>query len=146
MIRPRRSQDDRVQSPHSDRTTEGIRVRAAAQYLPDESENTGSYIYGYRIVIENTGSERARLLTRHWIILDADGNRNDVRGTGVVGKHPDLGPGESFSYESYCPLPSPWGTMEGSYLMQRENGERFRAEIGRFFLVPQGSLLELDAE
>ena len=91
-------------SPESDEITEGIRVQAAAQYLEDESDPTqGRYVYIYRIIITNEGAERAKLLTRHWIILDADGNRHDVRGPGVVGEFPDLAAGESFQYFSGCP-------------------------------------------
>ena len=130
------------QSPQSDQTTEGIRVRAAAQYLPDESDpDNKRYIYIYRVIISNEGTERAKLLTRHWIILDADGNRQDVKGPGVVGETPDLEPGESFQYFSGCPLETEWGTMEGTYIMERENGDRLSVVIGRFFLVPSAPAL-----
>lgn len=129
-------------SPESDQTTEGIRVRAAAQYLPEESDPAqGRYVYIYRIIISNEGTESAKLLTRHWIILDADGNRHDVRGPGVVGEFPDLAPTESFQYFSGCPLETEWGTMEGTYTMERENGDRFSVVIGRFFLVPSAPAL-----
>ena len=78
--------------------------------------------------------EVAQLLTRHWIIIDAEGNQEEVRGPGVVGQTPTLAPGEGFKYTSYCPLPTPWGTMEGSYRMQRPSGEVFDAKIARFYL------------
>ncbi len=134
------------QTPHSDCETEGIRVQAAAQYLPQESSpDQNHYVYIYRIIISNEGSESAKLLTRHWIIRDGDGNRRDVKGPGVVGEFPDLAPGESFQYFSGCPLPTNWGTMEGTYTMERESGDRFSAAIGRFFLVPSAPPIQQTA-
>ena len=131
-------------SPHSDTCTEGIRVQAAAQYLPRESDpDQAHYVYVYRIVISNEGTKRAKLLTRHWVILDSHGDREDVKGAGVIGQCPDLEPGESFAYVSGCPLPTEWGTMEGTYTMEREDGDRFLAEVGRFFLVPSAPPIEL---
>ena len=126
-----------TQPPFSDTITEGIRVRAAAQFLPAESDAaTRHFAYVYRIVISNEGTRRAKLLTRHWIIRDGDGRREDVKGPGVVGRFPDLAPGQSFTYVSGCPLRTEWGTMEGTYTMEREDGDRFLARIGRFLLVP----------
>lgn len=126
-----------ARTPSSDTLTEGIRIQAAGQYMPgDSNPDQKQYIYAYRIVITNEGTRRARLKSRHWVILDADNTREDVRGPGVVGKTPDLAPGERFEYMSGCPLRTPWGTMEGTYTMERENGEQFEAVIGRFFLVP----------
>jgi ApaG protein len=120
----------------SDTVTEGIRVQAAAQYLEGESEpDQRQYLFAYRIRIRNEGTRRARLKSRHWIIVDADNHREDVRGPGVVGKTPLLAPGESFEYSSGCPLRTPWGTMEGSYTMERDDGSSFEAAVGRFFLV-----------
>lgn len=117
--------------------TEGIRVHAAAQYMPkDSNPEQKQFVFAYRIVIANEGHESARLLSRHWIIIDADNRREEVRGEGVVGKTPNLATDERFEYTSGCPLRTAWGTMEGSYLMERADGRRFRAEIGRFFLVP----------
>jgi ApaG protein len=125
------------QSHSSDVTTEGIRVQAAAQYLANDSRpEQRQFVYGYRIVISNQGERRAKLKSRHWVILDADNNRQEVRGPGVVGKFPDLAPGESFEYCSGCPLATKWGTMEGSYVFQREDGSEFEVSIGRFFLAP----------
>lgn len=122
----------------SDTVTEGIRVHAVAQYLPDESDpESKRFCFAYRIRISNEGERRARLLMRHWVILDADNDRRDVRGPGVVGAHPDLAAGESHEYTSSCVLPTHWGTMEGSYTFERQDGARFEVAIGRFFLVPQ---------
>ena len=137
MARPKLDTADVKRSASSDTLTEGIRVQAAAQYLPSESNpQDKQYIYAYRIVLTNEGTRRAKLKSRHWIILDADNHREDVRGPGVVGKTPDLAPGERFEYMSGCPLRTSWGTMEGTYIFERETGEQFEAVIGRFFLVP----------
>lgn len=120
----------------SDCTTEGVRVGAAAFYMPDESDpHMQRYLFGYRIVIANNGELPAKLLSRHWIILDANGRREEVNGPGVVGETPALAPGQAFEYTSYCPLPTPWGTMEGTYTMQRPDGTLFEAKIGRFYLA-----------
>ena len=120
-----------------DTITQGMRVVAQAQYLPSESDpDRRHFVWNYRVVITNEGTGRARLKLRHWIILDADNRREDVRGGGVVGKTPSLAPGERFEYTSTCPLRTRWGTMEGSYTFEREDGSTFEAAIGRFFLVP----------
>lgn len=131
------------QSPHSESVTEGIRIHAAAQFLPERSGSGQSHSeYVYRITMTNVGKRAARLLARHWIIIDADRHREDVRGPGVVGEFPRLEPGQSYSYMSRCPLRTRWGTMEGSYTFERDDGERFRVRIGRFFLVPSAPPLE----
>ncbi|MER3522737.1 MAG: Co2+/Mg2+ efflux protein ApaG [Ignavibacteria bacterium] len=120
----------------SETVTEGVRVRAAALYLPDQSQPAAQkYLFAYRISIINEGTERVRLLSRHWVIINGSGDREDVGGPGVVGKFPSLAPGEQFEYTSFCPLDTEWGTMEGSFRMQREDGETFDAIIGRFFLA-----------
>jgi len=128
------------QRASSDTTTEGIRVEAAAYYIPTDSNPEGhQYVFGYRITISNVGTRKARLRSRHWVILDADNGRHDVRGQGVVGQFPDLAPGQRFEYTSGCPLPTKWGTMEGSYTFERDDGSRFEVAVGRFFLVPNTS-------
>ncbi|MCE9589067.1 MAG: Co2+/Mg2+ efflux protein ApaG [Planctomycetes bacterium] len=122
----------------SDTITQGIRVDAHAFYLPDESDPTiGKYLFGYRISITNEGDAPAQLVSRHWLIIDADGHREEVNGPGVVGKTPRLEPGESFEYTSHCPLGTEWGTMQGEYQMKRDDGTPFEARIGRFFLTRQ---------
>jgi ApaG protein len=123
-------------NPNSDNVTQDIRIQAAAQFLPSESDpDEDRYLFVYRIRIVNEGSRRVKLLSRHWIILDAHKQRDEVVGEGVVGKQPDLGPGESFEYTSYCPLRTKWGTMEGTYTFEDE-GTTFEVNVGRFFLVP----------
>ena len=120
----------------SDTVTNGIRVKAVAKYMQENSNPEADYyFFSYRITVTNEGDEKVKLLSRHWIIIDSEGNREDVRGPGVVGKTPDLGPGETFEYTSFCPLNTNWGTMEGNYQMKTEGGEIFDAHIGRFYLV-----------
>ena len=119
----------------SDITTEGIRVGATAYYLPEESDpDDRRYVFGYTIVIVNTGDAPAQLLRRHWVIIDAHGRREEVEGAGVVGETPRLEPGQAFKYQSFCPLPTTWGTMEGTYRMRRDDGAEFDVAIGRFYL------------
>jgi ApaG protein len=126
-----------MQNGHSDVTTDGIRVRVGAQYLPNQSSpESHRFAYAYRVKIRNEGQSPAQLLTREWVILDADNGRRTVKGDGVVGEQPLLAPGESFEYVSGCTLPTEWGTMEGSYHFVRENGTPFTVAIGRFFLTP----------
>lgn len=121
---------------HSDSVSQGIRVRVGAQFIPDQSDpDRHDYVFAYRVVIDNEGTEPAQLMTRHWVILDAAGERRDVRGPGVVGKQPLLAPGERFEYVSGCRMPTEWGSMEGSYGFQRPDGESFEVAIGRFFLA-----------
>ncbi len=124
----------------SDVTTEGVRVGATAFYLPQESDPSEErFVWGYRIVILNQGKQKVQLISRHWVIIDADGKREEVRGAGVVGETPILEPGQGFKYVSGCPLRTPWGTMEGSYQMRREDGTMFDAEIGRFYLTREAT-------
>ncbi|MCA8965547.1 MAG: Co2+/Mg2+ efflux protein ApaG [Planctomycetes bacterium] len=124
-------------TPQSDTTTEGIRIQAIAEFVPHESEpGNRRFVFSYRITMTNVGEQPAKLLSRHWIIVDGEGRREDVRGRGVIGEYPRLLPGESYSYKSFCPLSTEWGTMEGNYTFEREDGGRFLARIGRFFLVP----------
>lgn len=126
-----------MQNGHSDVTTDGIRVRVGAQYLPNQSSpQAGRFAYAYRVKIHNDGDATAQLLTREWLILDADNGRRVVKGDGVVGEQPLLAPGEGFEYVSGCTLPTEWGTMEGSYQFVREDGSSFEAAVGRFFLTP----------
>lgn len=124
------------QSGHSDRTTDGIRVQVGAAYLAAQSEpELGRFYFAYRVILSNVGDRPARLLSRYWRILDADNQVHEVEGPGVVGEHPHLLPGETFEYMSGCPLETAWGTMEGHYTWEWDDGESFRVEIGRFFLA-----------
>ena len=135
-------------SPDSDALSHGIRVQAAATYLPEESNpDAPFFLYMYRIEIRNEGFRRAKLLSRHWIIRDAFNEREDVRGPGVVGEYPVLAPGQSYEYASTSPLRTRWGTMEGSYRFEDcDTGDTFEVDIGRFFLVPTSEVRQLSAE
>jgi ApaG protein len=115
--------------------TRGISVTVEPRFMPEESSpDHGRYFFAYAVEIINTGPERVQLRSRYWKIIDGNGLVQEVRGAGVVGKQPVLGPGESFTYTSGCPLPTPNGTMEGSYFMETEGGEIFAARIPAFSL------------
>lgn len=119
-----------------DAVTRGIRVHAKAHYVEDRSApERGFYFFAYRITIFNEGTEVVKLLSRHWIITDGDGETQEVRGPGVVGEQPSLSPGEHFAYTSACPLPTPVGTMHGSFQMLTLAGEYFDAKVGPFRLA-----------
>ena len=116
-----------------------IAVSAQTQYLPDQSdEKAERYVFAYTITIRNAGSVAAQLVSRHWVITDAEGLVQEVRGLGVVGAQPTLAPGESFEYTSGASIATPVGTMRGSYQMVAEDGTRFEAAIPQFTLsVPR---------
>jgi len=104
-------------------------------YIDDESEpDDNKYVFAYTITIRNTGTVSAQLLTRHWVITDADGKVQEVRGDGVVGEQPRLAPGEHFQYTSAALIETPVGTMGGSYQMVADDGVSFDAEIPLFRL------------
>ena len=124
-----------AQSGSSETVTEGIRVEVYPEFIPEQSIPTeDKYVFAYKVVITNESSRRARLVSRRWVIINADGDREDVEGPGVVGYTPELEPGESFEYTSFCPLNTSWGTMEGSFSMIAENGEEFDVQVARFYL------------
>lgn len=128
----------------SDSTTKGIRIQAHAEFVPHESEpHNNRFVFAYRITMTNVGDQPAKLLSRHWVIVDSEGRRDEVRGRGVIGEYPHLAAGQSYSYKSWCPLGTEWGTMEGSYNFVRDDGERFSVSIGRFFLVPTAPSLSV---
>jgi ApaG protein len=116
--------------------TDGIRVRVQSQYLPDQSSpRDDRFVFAYTITISNEGASTAQLRTRHWIITDARGVIEEVRGDGVVGVQPTLEPGQKFQYTSGCVLTTPVGTMRGSYRFWRDDGSYFDAEIAPFSLA-----------
>jgi ApaG protein len=116
-----------------------ITVSAATQYLAEQSdEAAGRYVFAYTITLRNTGSVAAQLISRHWVITDAEGLVQEVRGLGVVGTQPLLQPGERFEYTSGASIATPVGTMRGSYQMVATDGTRFEAPIPEFTLsVPR---------
>ena len=115
--------------------TEGIRISVSTPYLPTQSSPTAHrYAFAYTVRLANQGPSVAQLRTRHWIITDGNGKVEQVRGPGVIGKQPILGPGETFEYTSGCVLETARGEMRGSYEMHREDGTAFDAEIAPFAL------------
>src|SRR5262245_37684351 len=120
----------------SEAQTSGIRVLVRSQYVSERSRpEIGEFFFAYTILIENRSRERVQLVSRHWVITDAEGRQEEVRGPGVVGEQPVLDPGESFQYTSACPLRTPFGTMRGTYQMVRPDGTRFDAQIATFRLA-----------
>lgn len=118
-----------------------IRIDVATNYVVDQSEpDVGKYVFVYTITIENLGDIPAKLLSRHWVITDANGKVQEVTGDGVVGEQPLLHPGETFRYSSGAVLETPVGAMEGSYRMEADNGINFEAPIPPFTLAVPGML------
>ncbi len=118
-----------------------IRIEVVTNYVVDQSEpDIGRYVFAYTITIENLGDLPARLLSRHWVITDANGKVQEVTGDGVVGQQPHLNPGEIFRYSSGAVLETPVGAMQGSYRMEADNGTNFEAPIPPFTLAVPGVL------
>lgn len=130
------------------KTTNGIKISVETYYISEKSVPAmHEYLFGYEITVANENPEPVQLLHRHWIITDALGRVEEVKGPGVVGKQPRLKPHEEFTYDSFCPLPTPFGSMRGSFKFLRDNGEIFDAEVPLFSLVqkegqPQEGLLD----
>ena len=118
-----------------------IEVSPMPQFIPEQSDpENDRYIFAYTITIKNIGDVPAQLVSRHWIITDANNEVQEVRGLGVVGKQPLLQPGESFQYTSGSSLTTPIGTMKGTYQMVAEDGTHFEAEIPEFVLASPRAL------
>ncbi|MBA3838231.1 MAG: Co2+/Mg2+ efflux protein ApaG [Sphingomonas sp.] len=116
--------------------TRGVIVRVSVSYLSEQSEpRRGRWFWAYHVRIENKGAVAVQLLTRHWIITDGRGARHTVEGEGVVGEQPQIAPGASFDYVSGCPLPTPAGSMQGSYHMIGADGSSFDVDIPKFGLL-----------
>lgn len=119
----------------SQAVTRSVRVHVDARYSPHHSDPPKrEWFFLYTIRIHNDGMETVQLVNRHWVITDANGHVEEVRGPGVVGKQPVLRSGESFEYTSGCPLKTPFGSMRGTYEMVTEQGERFQATVAPFAL------------
>jgi ApaG protein len=115
---------------------QAIAVAAKSEFQREQSSpGEGRYVFAYTITIENRGDLPARLMDRHWIVTDADGGVQEVRGRGVVGEQPRIAPGERFEYTSGTVIATPVGSMHGSYGMVRDDGTRFEAEIPAFSLI-----------
>ena len=120
----------------SDNQKYRINVVAVPEFVSEQSNpDNDHFVFAYTMTIRNTGSVAAQLVSRHWIITDATDEVQEVRGLGVVGHQPLLQPGESFEYTSGCALPTPVGTMRGTYQMVAEDGTHFEAEIPEFTLA-----------
>ncbi|MEL7473131.1 MAG: Co2+/Mg2+ efflux protein ApaG [Planctomycetota bacterium] len=132
----------------SEAVSQGVRVRVTPIFEPDHSDPyERRYIFSYSIRITNERDDAVQLLSRRWTIINAHGDCHDVQGDGVVGRQPILQPGAAFEYQSYCPLTTPWGTMEGAYgfvlnpsptqgdALGQSGPHDFEATIDRFYLV-----------
>lgn len=125
----------------SEASTRGIRVTVRSSYLPERSSpGRKEYVFAYTVRIVNEGAVPAQLVSRHWVITDGDGTVQEVKGEGVVGAQPLLRPGQHFEYTSGCSLKTPRGTMEGTYQMVTESGDRFDARVAPFALALPHSL------
>ncbi len=125
----------------SEAITNGVRVQVSTRFLEERSNpHSNKFIFAYTVTITNTESVPVQLISRKWIIKDADGDIETVEGPGVVGEKPVLQPGQSFEYTSFCPLETPFGTMEGHYNMVSADGSRFQAKIPPFGLATPGAL------
>ncbi|MES3039331.1 MAG: Co2+/Mg2+ efflux protein ApaG [Bdellovibrionota bacterium] len=116
-------------------------IVAKPTYVAAESKPDQQYhFFAYKMIIKNTGSVAAQLVSRHWIITDALGQVEEVRGPGVVGLQPKIQPGQTFEYESACPLTTSFGTMKGTYNMVSDEGENFVVDIPEFYLIAPQAL------
>ncbi len=121
--------------------TPSVKIHVKTRYIEDQSEPLEPrFVYGYTITLRNQGEEAARLISRHWIITDANGGVQEVQGMGVVGEQPRLDVGESYTYTSGVVLQTETGTMTGSYQMRTDSGDEFEAAIPEFALVPPHAL------
>ncbi|HWK60436.1 MAG TPA: Co2+/Mg2+ efflux protein ApaG [Eoetvoesiella sp.] len=113
-----------------------LSVIVTPQYLPEQSDpNEQQFVFAYTVRITNNGAHPAQVISRHWVITDGRQNVQEVRGLGVVGQQPLLNPGETFEYTSGCPLPTPIGTMRGTYHCVGDNGIPFEVPIDEFVLA-----------
>jgi ApaG protein len=143
---PRRAADAPPDAPvqgvrTSDCTTRGIRIEVRSEFLAERSSpREEQYLFQYHVRISNVGTETAQLVSREWIITNADGEVERVKGPGVIGEQPTLTPGSSFEYRSFCPLKTSVGSMHGSYQMVTAQGDRFDAIIAPFTLAVPNAL------
>ena len=125
----------------SNTETDGVRVTVKAAFWPERSSpDNNQWAFTYAVIVKNEGTRAATLRARHWVITDANGRVEEVRGEGVVGKQPRLEGGDSFEYTSWAMLRTPFGTMSGEYVMERIDGSRFEAKIGEFVLTQPNAL------
>jgi len=139
MSSPYASDVPELTAPSMEPVPHQIRIEVETAYLDEQSDpKERRYVFSYTITIRNEGLVSARLLTRHWVITDANGKVQEVRGDGVVGEQPHLKPGQGFRYSSGAVLETPVGAMQGSYEMVTDDGMRFDAPIAAFRLAMPG--------
>ena len=127
--------DESLHASTSEAVTNNVRVEVESQYAPEHSQPfENHWFFYYTVRITNEGEETVQLLSRHWVITDAAGQTEEVRGPGVVGEQPVLAPGESFQYTSGCPLKTSAGVMRGTYQMVTADDGHFDVEIAPFAL------------
>jgi ApaG protein len=115
--------------------TRSVRIDVTSRFVPERSDpDSSEWFFAYTVRITNDGADTVQLVSRHWIITDAEGRQQEVRGPGVVGEQPMLRPGETFEYTSACPLSTSVGSMHGAYQMVTSGGDRFDAAIAAFTL------------
>lgn len=122
-------------------TTPHIEVAVTSIFVSAESRpDENYYFFAYKVSIKNTGTKTLQLMSRHWLITDSLGHLEEVRGPGVIGLQPKIIPGQTFEYESACPLNTPSGSMKGAYQMISEEGETLRVEVPEFYLIAPQAL------
>lgn len=122
-------------------TVPEFKISTKVVYIPSESKpEEGYHFFAYKISITNTGDSPAQLISRHWTITDAAGKKEEVRGPGVVGMQPKIQPGQTFEYDSACPLSTNTGSMLGKYYFVAESGESFTVEVPEFYLIAPQAL------
>lgn len=121
-------------------TTHNIQIQVQPVFVPQESDREKNYyFFSYSVRIKNLGTVPAQLMSRHWIITNGFGSAEEVRGSGVVGLQPIIMPGQEFEYSSFCPLPTPTGSMRGTYQMVFDDGSSQDIPIPQFYLVEPNS-------
>ena len=113
-----------------------IKVSSKPKYEPLHEVTGAKHVFSYTIKIENCSDKIVQLKRRHWFILDGDYNKREVEGEGVIGEQPTLHPGQSFEYQSWCPIASDYGSMSGYYTFRTMNNEEFKVDIPQFVLMP----------
>jgi len=125
----------------SEATTNGVRIEVRTRFLEERSNpQVNKFLFAYTVTITNLEAMSVQLMSRKWVITDADGDVETVEGQGVVGEQPVLQPGQSFEYTSFCPLETPFGKMEGHYNMVAADGSAFEATIAPFGLATPTTL------
>jgi ApaG protein len=121
--------------------SQNFQVQVTVNYVADESRpETDYHFFSYKVKITNKGDSQAQLMSRHWIITDGHGQVEEVRGAGVVGLQPKINPGQTFEYESACPIATSSGSMKGTFQMVGSDGEQFDIEIPEFYLIAPSAL------